>query len=75
MYKTGPMTPAQRMREKRARDRNLVAVSEDLEALSDSGLVERLAESIRADFTRKKQGTKRRGAITRWLWKEVEKRL
>ena len=50
LHKTGPMTAAERMREKRARDRAKVwSPDEDLESLSDSGLLEQVAEAFRKD--------------------------
>lgn len=77
LYKTGPMAAAERMREKRARDRKLIATSDDLEALSDSGLIEQLAIAFRMDREKKAQGVKKedRGAVTRWLMKEITRRI
>lgn len=78
MYKTGPMTAAERMREKRARDRGLVWGSgDDLGALSDSGLIEQLAVAFRRDRVKKARGVKKedRGAVTRWLLREITRRI
>ena len=78
MYKTGPMSAAERMREKRARDQGLVWGSgDDLGALSDSGLIEQLAIAFRRDREKKARGVKKedRGAVTRWLLKEVVRRI
>ncbi|WP_461282383.1 hypothetical protein [Acidiferrobacter sp.] len=71
------MTAADRMREKRARDRNLIATSDDLKALSDSGLIEQLAIAFRSDRKKKAQGGKKddRGGVTRWLLKEIARRI
>ena len=77
-HKTGPMTAAERMREKRIRDRAKVwSPDEDLEGLSDSGLLEQLAEAFRKDREKKKRGVSKtdRGAVTRWLLKEVGRRI
>ncbi len=72
--KTGPMTPAMRMREKRARDRGLVWSSEeDLKDLSDSGLLEQVAIAFRKE--RAMRRTQNHGAIARWLVKELLQRL
>ncbi|MHB1607129.1 MAG: hypothetical protein ACYCXX_00590 [Acidiferrobacter thiooxydans] len=78
LYKTGPMTAATRMREKRMRDRERVwGDNEDLESLSDSGLLEQLAEAFRKDREKKKRGVPKtdRGAITRGLLKEIGRRI
>jgi hypothetical protein len=78
MYKTGPMSAAERMREKRARDRGLVWESgDDLGALSDSGLIEQLATAFCMDREKKVLGVKKenRGAVTRGLLKEVARRI
>lgn len=72
------MTAAERMREKRARDRGLVwGASDDLSALSDSGLIEQLAIAFRRDREAKARGVKKedRGAITRGLLKEIGRRI
>lgn len=70
----GPMTAAERMREKRARDRAKVwSPDEDLKGLSDSGLLEQLAVAFRKE--RAQRGGRSRGAITRALMKEIERRL
>lgn len=78
LYKSGPMTPAERMREKRVRDQGLVWGSgDDLEALSDSGLMEQLAIAFRRDREKRARGVKKedRGAVTRGLLKEVARRI
>lgn len=78
LYKSGPMTAAQRMREKRMRDReNVWGDNEDLEALSDSGLIEQLAEAFRRDRKKRAAGKPKteRGAITRGILKEIGRRL
>lgn len=74
LYQSGPMTAAERMREKRARDRGVVWGSgEDLKDLSDSGLLEQLAIAFRKE--RAMRRTQNHGAITRWLVKELLQRL
>lgn len=74
LYKTGPMTPAERQREKRARDRAKVwSPNEDLKGLSDTGLLEQLAIAFRKE--RDQHGGRSRGAITRGLMKEINRRL
>ena len=74
LYSTGPMTPAERQREKRVRDRGVVWGSgEDLKSLSDSGLLEQIAVSFRKE--RAMRRTKNHGAITRGLVKELLSRL
>lgn len=74
LYKSGPMTAAERQREKRARDRGFVWGSgEDLEDLSDSGLLEQVAIAFRKE--RAMRRTQNHGAITRWLVKELLQRL
>ncbi|MHB1752190.1 MAG: hypothetical protein ACYCTF_05765 [Acidiferrobacter sp.] len=74
LYKTGPMSPAERQREKRARDRAKVwSPDEDLKGLSDTGLLEQLAIAFRKE--RDQRGGRSRGAITRGLMKEIDKRL
>ena len=78
LYKTGPMTAAERMREKRARDRGLVwGEDENLKDLSNSGLMEQLAVAFRRDRDKKRRGVKKedRGAVTRGLLKEVARRI
>ncbi|MDA8120068.1 MAG: hypothetical protein M0Z85_08525 [Gammaproteobacteria bacterium] len=73
--KSGPMSPAERQREKRARDRAKVwSPDEDLKGLSDTGLLEQLAIAFRKERDQKR-GWQSRGAITRGLMKEVERRL
>lgn len=72
--KTGPMTAAERMREKRARDRAKVwSPDGDASALSDTGLLEQLAIAFRKE--RDQRGGRSRGAITRSLMKEIDRRL
>ena len=74
LYSTGPMTAAERQREKRARDRGMVWGSgEDLKSLSDSGLLEQLAIAFRKE--RAMRRSKSHGAITRGLVKELLARL
>ena len=74
LYKTGPMSPAKRQREKRARDRARVwSPNEDLKGLSDTGLLEQLAVAFRKE--RAQRGGRSRGAITRSLMKEIDRRL
>ncbi|MHB1609637.1 MAG: hypothetical protein ACYCXX_13585 [Acidiferrobacter thiooxydans] len=78
IHKSGPMTAAERMREKRIRDRAKVwSPDEDLEGLSDSGLLEQLAEAFRKDREKRKKGVPKtdRGAVTRWLLREVGRRI
>lgn len=67
VYETGPMTPAERMCEKRARDRSVVWGSDTIDPsiLSDSGLLEQFT----AAFSRRSQD-----AIP-ILLKEIDKRL
>ena len=74
IHKTGPMTAAERMREKRARDLGVVWGSgEDLKGLSDSGLLEQIAVAYRKE--RAMRRSKSHGAITKGLVKELLKRL
>ena len=74
LYESGPMTAAERQREKRARDKAIVDGSDsDETALSDSGLLEQLAINFRKD--RKRRVSKNRGVITRDLAKELLRRL
>ncbi|MDA8207005.1 MAG: hypothetical protein M0Z36_13135 [Thermaerobacter sp.] len=74
IYKSGPMSPADRQREKRARDRAKVwSPDGDASALSDTGLLEQLAIAFRKE--RDQRGGRSRGAITRSLMKEVDRRL
>ena len=78
LHKTGPMTAAERMREKRARDRAKVwSPDEDLESLSDSGLLEQVAEAFRKDREKREKGVPKtdRGAVTRGLLKEIGRRI
>ena len=77
-YQTGPMTAAERMREKRARDRAIVwGPDGDEKALSDSGLVEQLRIAFAKDRQAIRAGRRNRstGAITRALLKEVGRRI
>ena len=77
LYKSGPMTTAERMREKRARDRALVWGSGgDESPLSDSGLIEQLRIAFAKDRQAIRAGKRNRatGAITRALLKEVGRR-
>ena len=72
------MSAAERMREKRTRDRERVwGDNEDLESLSDSGLLEQLAEAFRKDRAARLAGKPKteRGAITRGLLKEIWRRV
>ena len=72
--KTVPLTPAERQREKRSRDRAQVwSPDGDPAALSDTGLLEQLAIAFRKE--RDQRGGRSRGAITRGLLKEVDRRL
>ena len=75
--KTGPMTPAERMREKRARDREIVWGRGDEKALSDSGLIEQLRIAFAKDRQAIRAGKRNRstGAITRALLKEIGRRV
>lgn len=74
LYESGPMTPAERQREKRARDREAVwGAGEDLGGLSDSGLLEQIAVAYRKE--RAMRRSKSHGAITKGLVKELLKRL
>ena len=74
IYKSGPMSPADRQREKRARARAKVwSAGGDASALSDTGLLEQLAKAFRKE--RGQRGGRIRGAITRSLMKEVDRRL
>ena len=75
--KTGPMTAAERMREKRARDREIVWGCGDEKALSDAGLVEQLRHAFAKDRQAIRAGKRNRsmGAITRALLKEIGRRV
>ncbi|WP_297390891.1 hypothetical protein [Acidiferrobacter sp.] len=74
LYTSGPMTPAERQREKRARDRGIVwGPDGDEKSLSDSGLIEQIAIAFRKE--RAMRRSKSRGAITRGLVKELLLRL
>ena len=78
LYQSGPMTPAERMREKRARDRGIVWGPDGNEkALSDSGLIEQLRIAFAKDRRTIRAGRRNRstGAITRALLKEIGKRI
>ncbi len=74
LYKSGPMTPAQRQAAKRMRDRATVWGPDGNESdLSDGGLLEQLAVAFRKD--RKRPASRSKGAITRSLVKELLRRL
>lgn len=74
LYKTGPMTPAQRQAEKRMRDKAIVDGADgDESLLSDGGLLEQLAINFRKD--RKRRASKNRGGVTKCLVKELLRRL
>ena len=73
LYPSGPMTPAERQREKRARDREIVWGRGDEKALTDSGLLEQIMIAFRKE--RAMRRTKNHGAITRGLVKELLTRL
>ncbi|MDA8119041.1 MAG: hypothetical protein M0Z85_03115 [Gammaproteobacteria bacterium] len=75
--KTGPMAGAERMREKRARDREIVWGCGDEKALSDSGLIEQLRHAFAKDRQAVRDGQRNRstGAITRALLKEIGRRV
>ena len=74
LYKSGPMTPAERQREKRARDKETVWSTKGSEAdLSDGGLLEQLAIAFRKE--RNQRASRSRGAITRGLVDELLRRL
>ena len=78
LYKSGPMTSAERMREKRARDRKTVwGARGDTRELSDSGLIEQLRIAFARDRRAIRAGrrTKSTGAITSALLKEVRRRV
>lgn len=78
LYKTGPMTPAERQREKRARDRATVWGPDGNERdLSDSGLIEQLRIAFAKDRQILRTGKRNRstGAITRALLKEIGRRV
>ena len=78
LYKSGPMTAAERMREKRARDREIVwGPGSDEKTLSDSGLIEQLRHAFARDRQAIRAGRRNRatGAITRALLKEGGRRL
>ena len=71
--KTGPLTPAERQRAKRIRDRERVwGDNEDLESLSDSGLMEQLARTF---LKARKSGARDHAVIVRGLLKEAARRL
>ncbi len=78
IHKSGPMTAAERMREKRARDRATVwGADGDKKELSDSGLMEQLRSAFAKDRQAIRAGKRNRstGAITRALLKEVGRRV
>ena len=78
LYKSGPMTPAERQREKRARDREKVwGPDGDESELSDSGLIEQLRIAFAKDRQTIRAGKRNRstGTITRALLKEVGRRV
>ena len=77
LHTSGPMTPAERQREKRARDREIVWGCGDEKALSDSGLVEQLRHAFAKDRQAIRAGKRNRsmGAITRALLKEIGRRV
>ena len=78
LHKSGPMTPAERQREKRARDRATVwGPGGDEKALSDSGLIEQLRHAFAKDRQAIRAGRRNRatGAITRALLKEIGRRV
>lgn len=76
---TGPMTPAERQRHKRMQDAGRVwGANEDIQGLSDSGLMEQLAAAFRKDRTTIREGKKRgpaHGLFVKDLIKEVQKRI
>ena len=76
--KAGPMTPAERMREKRARDREIVwGPDGDEKELSDSALIEQLRHAFAKDRQAIRAGRRNRstGAITRAILKEIGRRV
>ena len=77
LYKSGPMTPAERQREKRTRDREIVWGRGDEKALSDSGLIEQLRIAFAKDRQAIRAGRRNRstGAITRAILKEIGRRV
>ena len=78
LYKSGPMTAAERMREKRARDRAIVwGTDGDEKELSDSALIEQLCHAFAKDRQAIRAGRRNRatGAITRALLKEIGRRV
>lgn len=78
LYKTGPMTATERMREKRARDREKVwGPDSDEKELSDSGLIEQLRIAFAKDRQVIRVGRRNRstGTITLALLKEVGRRV
>ncbi len=75
--KTGPMSPAERQRSKRAQDAAR-AQDRDIPGLSDSGLMEQLAAAFRKDRATIRDGKKRgpdHGLFVKDLIKEVHKRI
>ncbi len=79
LYKSGPMTSAERMREKRARDCEAIWAPDGAgeRSLSDSALIEQLRIAFTKDrhairTGRRKEST---GAITRALLKEIGRRV
>ena len=77
LHTSGPMTPAERQREKRARDREIVWGRGDEKALSDSGLIEQLRIAFAKDRQAIRAGRRNRstGAITRAILKEIGRRV
>ena len=78
LYKSGPMTAAERAREKRARDREIVwGPDGDEKELSDSGLIEQLRHAFAKDRQAIRAGKRNRatGAITRSLLEEIGRRV
>ena len=76
--KAAPLTPAERQRAKRIRDRDRVwGDTEDLESLSDSGLLQQLAEAFRKDRAAIRAGKRgpAHGLFAKGLIKEVQKRI
>ncbi len=68
-------TPAERQREKRARDREIVWGRGDEKALSDSGLIEQLRIAFAKDRQAIRAGRQTTGAITKGLLREIERRV
>ena len=69
-------TPAERQREKRARDRATVwSGNGDESELSDSGLIEQLRIAFTKDRQAIRAGSHTTGAITKGLLHEIERRV